>query len=83
MLNLFIALLISSFGNEKLKEKNVKISKIEEAFKRIINACKWIWQKVFSSKKTRNKTRQNNNNEANGDDSNDINGIKFPISERS
>ncbi len=62
VLNLFIALLLSSFDIEKLKEKKDEVSKIQEAFQRIFNAFKWIKRKLCASNVNREHSRTENIN---------------------
>ena len=63
-------MLLSSLENYEGEEKNVETNKIEEAFERVKNAGKWIWQRIFFCKKTGSK-----HSEANDGDSNYLNGF--------
>ena len=54
--NLFIALLLSSFGSDKLKDvKDDEINKIQEAIDRIRSFFKYLTSKLRRKNKTGNK----------------------------
>ena len=77
VLNLFIALLLSSFSAQNLQEgKEEEENKIQEAIDRIANFFKWFWEKIFcchGSKKQSEKSLDENPKDENDlDDSNGI-----------